>query len=65
MQTSLAKKLPSFQKADDGLFALLGNNGHLDLARLDVKNLVGLFTLGVYDAAFTVRQYRFSGPDKS
>jgi hypothetical protein len=63
IQTSLAKKLRGFQYADDGFFALLGNNGHLDLARLDVKNLISLFALGENDPAFTVRQYRFSGPD--
>ena len=63
IQTSLAKKLPGVQHADDGFFALLGNNGQLDAARLDVKNPVSLFALGVDDPAFTVLRYRFSGPD--
>ena len=63
MQTSLAKKLSSVQDADDGFFALLGDNGHLDLARLDIKNLIGFFALGIDDPAFTVLQYRLSGPD--
>ena len=36
IQTSLAKKLRSLQHADDCFFALLGNNGYLDLARLDI-----------------------------
>jgi hypothetical protein len=63
VQTSLTKKLPVFQNADDGFLALLGHNGHLDVARLNVKNSIGFVTLGVNDPVFTILLYRFSGPD--
>jgi hypothetical protein len=58
-----SKKLRRAQYADDGFFALLGNNGHLDRARLDVEYPISLFALGVDGPAFTVLLYRFSGPD--
>jgi hypothetical protein len=63
IQTTFAKKLCSAQYADDYFFALLGNNGHLDRARLDVENPISLFALGVDGPAFAVLLYRFSGPD--
>ena len=37
IQTSFAKKVVGSQDCDDCLLALLGNDGELDLALLDVK----------------------------
>jgi len=55
--------MSGFQKADDGFLALLGHNGHLDLARLNIKNSIGFVALGVDDPVVTILLYRFSGPD--
>jgi hypothetical protein len=42
-------------------------SGHADISLQKTASFKkadnGIFTLGVDDAAFTVRQYRFSGPD--
>ena len=40
IQTSFAEKLTWFQDGDYRFLALLGNDGELDLALLDVKNRV-------------------------
>jgi hypothetical protein len=40
VETPLAKELTRAQDSDDCFLALLGNDGELDLAILDVKNRV-------------------------
>jgi hypothetical protein len=40
IETSFAKKVSRFQNTYDCFLALLGNDGELDLALLDVKNRV-------------------------
>jgi hypothetical protein len=40
IQTSFAKKVTRSEDCNDRFLALLGNDGELDLALLDVKNRV-------------------------
>ena len=49
IQTSFAKKLTLFQDCDHRFLALLGNDGELDLALLDVKNRVRDLSLRKYN----------------
>jgi hypothetical protein len=60
IQTSFAEKLVRFQNGDHRFLALLGNDGELDLALLDVKNGVGDLPLRKNDLILPLFGYRFS-----
>ena len=48
-QTALAKEIAGFQKCDHGFLALLGDDGLLDLAALDVENGIRGIALPEHD----------------
>src|ERR1700724_1444887 len=60
IQTSFAKKLTWFQDCDHRFLALLGNDGELDLALLDVENRVRDLSLSKNDLILPIFGYRFS-----
>src|ERR1041385_6648397 len=56
-KAALAEEFVAFEDRDDGLLALLGNDGDFHLALLDVEDLVRRVTLREYDLVLAV------GPD--
>src|SRR6202162_418582 len=60
IETSFAEKLTWFQDGDHRFLALLGNDGELDLALLDVKNRVRDLSLRENNLILPVFGYRFS-----
>src|SRR6266478_7214904 len=60
IQTSFAKKVTWSQDCNDGFLALLGNDGELDLALLDVKNRVRDLSLRKNNLILPIFGYRFS-----
>ena len=53
-KTSLAEEFVRSQDCDDGFFALLGNDGDLHLALLDIEDRIASVALGKDDLAFAV-----------
>src|SRR5437773_11460724 len=60
IQTSFAKKVTGPQHCNDRFLALLGNDGELDLALLDVKNRVRDLSLRKNNLILPIFGYRFS-----
>src|SRR6476659_1745540 len=60
IQTSFAKKVTWSQDCNHRFLALLGNDGELDLALLDVKNRVRDLSLRKNDLILPIFGYRFS-----
>src|SRR6476619_8642816 len=60
IQTSLAEKVTWSQDCNDRFLALLGNDGELDLAFLDVKNRVRGLSLRKNNLILPIFGYRFS-----
>jgi hypothetical protein len=60
IQTSFAKKVTWSQDCNDRFLALLGNDGELDLALLDVKNRVRDLSLRKDNLILPILGYRFS-----
>jgi hypothetical protein len=59
-QTSLAEEIAFFQDGDDCFLSLIGEDGELDLAFLDVENGVRSVTLDKNTLAFAVFDNRSS-----
>src|SRR5580692_2851662 len=53
-KTSLAEEFVSAQNCDDGFLALLGNDGDLGLALLDIEDRIASVPLGKDDLALAV-----------
>src|SRR4030095_16263049 len=60
IQTSFAKKVTWSQDGNHRFLALLGNDGELDLALLDVKNRVRNLSLRKNNLILPIFGYRFS-----
>jgi hypothetical protein len=60
IQTSLAEELLGLQYPDDRFLSLLGHDGELDPAFLDVKNRIGGVALGKDDLTFLIFRNRLS-----
>ena len=60
IQTPFAKKMTGSQDGNDRFLALLGNDGELDLALLDVKNRVRDLSLRKDNLILPILGYRFS-----
>src|SRR6266478_6542737 len=60
IQTSFAEKVTWSQDCNHRFLALLGNDGELDLALLDVKNLVRDLSLRKNNLILPIFGYRFS-----
>jgi hypothetical protein len=60
IQTSFAEKVTWSQDCNHRFLALLGNDGELDLALLDVKNRVRDLSLRKNDLILPIFGYRFS-----
>src|SRR5260370_31228958 len=60
IQTSFAEKMPGSQDCNHRFLALLGNDGEVDLALLDVKNGVGDLPLRENNLILSIFGYRFS-----
>ena len=65
IQAAFAEELPGFQYADDGLLSPFRNNGHFDLAGLDIEDVVRRIPLSKNDPALREIQDRFSRPHES
>jgi len=65
IQAAFAEELPSFQYADDGLLSLVRNNGHFDLAGLDIEDAIRRISLGENDPALCEIQDRSARPHES
>ena len=65
IQATFAEELSSFQYADDGLLSLLRNNGHFDLAGLDIEDVIRRISLGENDPALCEIQDRSARPHES
>ena len=62
-KASFAEKLARSKNCDDGFLALLGNDGELRLAFLDVEDRIASFALGKDDLAFAVLADAAAVPD--
>jgi hypothetical protein len=60
IQTSFTEKMPGSQDCNHRFLALLGNDGELDLALLDVKNGIGDLSLRKSNLILSIFGYRFS-----
>src|SRR5712692_9693040 len=60
IEASFAKKMTGSQNCNDRFLALLGNDGELDLALLDVKNRVRDLSLRKNNLILAIFGYRFS-----
>ena len=53
-QTALAEKFIGDQHGDDGFFALVGNDGQLDLAFLEIEYGIRGIALRIHHLAFVI-----------
>src|SRR6266849_8236795 len=60
IEASFAKKVTRSEDCNDRFLALLGNDGELDLALLDVKNRVRYLSLRKNNLILPIFGYRFS-----
>ena len=57
-QTALAEKFIGDQHGDDGFFALVGNDGQLDLAFLEIEYGIRGIALRIHHLAFVILECR-------
>src|SRR4030095_458107 len=65
IQAAFTEELPSLQYADDALLSPFRNNGHFDLAGLDIEDVIRRISLSENDPALREIQDRFARPYES